>query len=166
MNFHEILASLPEDLASELFAYLHSEEKSAYQSCLATLADQRKMRPIFLQRKPAKERSQWMQKQASRPANDTLAGTILQIWLTGKHSEMLVRFLDAMKIPHDGKGALSEIPKEPEAGVVNSAVETLLGDYPQTLVAVYLQTFEAMDEGNWPTLKALLESDARFKISQ
>lgn len=162
MKFHDIFASLPEHLAFELFGYLNSSDKAAYQNCVSTLAQQRKLRAVFVQRKPAQERFLWLQKQASKPLNESLTATLLQVWLTGMHAPMLAAFLDGLGIEHDGKGSISDLPAEPEAVVVQAAVEKLLENYPHDLVGIYLNAFEAMDEGNWPGLKALLDQDSRL----
>ena len=46
-----------------------------------------------------------------------------------------------------------------------SAIDTLLSKHDAAVVSVYLHTFQALhEEGGWPTLGELLETDARLKL--
>jgi len=40
-----------------------------------------------------------------KPADDVAVQT-LQIWLLGAQKDLICQFLDALEIPHDGKGLL------------------------------------------------------------
>ena len=78
---------------------------------------------------------------------------------------MLVDFCDALGIPHDGKGAITDLPACPGADAVRSAVDTLLskGHEPER-VAVYLHCFLMMDPAGWSSLGELLTADERLRL--
>jgi hypothetical protein len=77
---------------------------------------------------------------------------------------MICRFLDALGISHDGKGVFEDLPAEPSKEALEKAISELLEKYPNEVVSVYLNVFQAMDEKGWNALDALLESDPRLAL--
>lgn len=162
MTAIEIFGRMSPPQASELFNWLHENDRQAYRSCAGMLASRRKLRPVFVERKPREERNQWMREALSKPANSDLALELLQVWVLGKHERMVCDFLDALSIPHDGKGLIDEVPSEPEAQKVATAVESLVSKYPAHEVAIYLHLFSGMDENLWTALRNILETHPAF----
>lgn len=161
---HEIFSQIPPEIASQIFAFLHEKEKPLYKATIDTLAKKRNLRPVFVERKPRAERFAWLKDALSRAANDGVAAHLLQVWLVAAQSAMLRDFLDALGIAHDENGTVEELPGDPGREKLAPAVEALLGKHEPALVAVYLQTFQALhEEGGWPSLGELLASDARLK---
>jgi hypothetical protein len=70
---------------------------------------------------------------------------------------MVCEFLDALEIPHDGKGLIDAIPSEPSSKV-EAAVDALLEKNDPFSVFVYLHLFSVMDDGAWPVLNGLLQT--------
>lgn len=162
---HEIFARMPAPCAEQLFAFLHEKEKRLYKATIETLAKQRKLRGVFVERKPRPERHAWMRDALGRKVNDGVAAQLLQIWLVSAHSGMLCDFLDSLGIPHDENGTIEEVPAAPTQEKIKEAAETLLAKHDPGVVTVYLHAFQALDDGGgWPTLDALLAEDARFKL--
>src|ERR1700692_4555604 len=91
-------------LVSNLFSYLFEKEKPLYKATIEAVAKQRKLRPVFIERKPRPERHTWMHEALSRKASDAISAHILQIWLVGQHSALLCEFLDGLGIKHDDNG--------------------------------------------------------------
>lgn len=164
MYHFEIVAKLPAPLIHNALDHLRKAEKQAYGMAIQTLAAQRKFRPVFVEKKPPVERHAWMQQNLGRPQNNAIAANILSLWLTGAHSDLLVGFLDALEIKHDGKGGIEETPPAPTAEALSAAVEGLLAKHPPELVTAYLHTFHAADPEAWPPLTELLANDARFAL--
>ena len=52
---HAIFAQMPPAVAEQLFTFLAEKERPLYQTTLDTLAKQRKLRAIFVERKPRAE---------------------------------------------------------------------------------------------------------------
>jgi hypothetical protein len=126
------------------------------------LATRRKLRPVFVERKPREERNQWIRESLSKSTNADLSLEMLQVWVLGKNRQMVCDFLDALSISHDGKGLIDELPAEPEESKVSTAVDSLLAKYPAEDVAIYLHLFSGMDDSVWPVLKGLLANHSAF----
>lgn len=164
MYHYEIIAKLPAAQVHEALEQLRKSEKAAYAMAIQTLAAQRKFRPVFVEKKPPVERHAWMQQLLGKPQNNAISANILSLWLTGAHSDLLVTFLDALGIKHDGKGGIEETPQSPTPEALSAAVDGLFAKFPAELVKAYLHTFQAADPEAWPPLNELLKSDARLAL--
>ena len=130
MTAIEIFGQMSAPQASEILNWLLENDREAYRSCAGMLASRRKLRPVFVERKPREERNLWMREVLSKPANADLALEILQVWVLGKNERMVCDFLDALGVEHDGKGLIEELPAEPQASKVTAALEAIVSKYP------------------------------------
>jgi hypothetical protein len=158
MTATDIFARLDGTYAGEILNWLAENDRPAYRKCAGLLATRRNLRPVFVERKPKAERNQWIKDALARPANADLALEILQIWTLGCNEQMVCDFLDALEIPHNGKGLIDDLPAEPDGDRIAKAVEGLLAKYPAPSVFVYLHLFSGMNPDDWPVLRGLLES--------
>lgn len=164
---HEIFARMTPALASDLLGFLFDKEKKLYKAAIEALAKQRNLRPIFVERKPRNERFAWMHDALSRRNNDAVAANLLQIWLVEAHTPLLCDFLDGLGIEHDENGTVEELPPAPPKEKLTEVIDTLFGKHDPQIVAVYLNTFQALDdEGGWSTLAELLSSDPRLQLPE
>src|SRR4030095_7373935 len=90
---HEIFARMPPEVAAQLFTHLHDKEKALYKATIETLAKQRKLRPVFVERKPRDERFAWLREAIARKQNESVGAHLLQIWFVGAQSKFLCDFL-------------------------------------------------------------------------
>ena len=145
--------------------WFRDNERSVYQNALATMAGNRKLRPIFIQRKPLTEQYAWFEKTLKLKPSDTIGEHLLQAWLLAGHQDLLAAFCDAMDIEHDGKGSVQgDLPDELDADKLDAAVDTLLETRDPRLVTLYLQIFNIQTADGWPAITAKLESDERLKL--
>lgn len=158
MTATEIFGRLNGTQAGEVLNWLAENDRNAYKSAAGMLATRRKLRAVFVERKPKDERNQWIKESLSRPANADLALEILQVWTLGCNERLVCDFLDALDIAHNGKGLIDDLPTEPAADKVVKAVDLLVSKYPAHSVFVYLHLFSGMDSRGWVTLKSLLET--------
>ena len=166
MTPNEIFARMPESTTSAMLGELLENEKPLYKNLIETLAKQRKLRPIFVERKPRAERFAWLKEALGRKQNEAVAAHLLQIWLVSRHSKMLCDFLDSLGIKHDDNGTVDEIPPQPGKDAIEKAVSELLGKYDPAFVTVYLHAFQALDDaGGWPALGEVLAEDHRLKLA-
>jgi hypothetical protein len=149
---------------SAAFAFLLEREKPVYKAIIQNIASRRKLRPIFIERKPKSERHLWLQQALSQKSSDDLAIQLFQIWLLGAHREMICDFLDLLGIKHDGKGVVDDLPPEPTREVLAEAITKLLEKHAREVVAVYLHAFQATDETGWSTLDEILSTDPRIAL--
>lgn len=161
---HEILARLPAPISEQLFGFLFENEKPLYKATIDTLSKQRKLRAVFVERKPRADRHAWMRDVVGKKVNDGVAAHLLQIWLVGAHSKLLCDFLDGLGIAHDENGTIEELPAAPEKEKLKGVVDAVLTKHEPGVVAVYLHAFQALDEKGWPTLEELLAEDERLKL--
>jgi hypothetical protein len=161
---NEIFAKMPAPVAAQLFAHLAEKEPKLLQATLLTLCQQRKIRTVFVERKPKQERFVWIRDGLARKQNEDVAAHILQIWLVGAHSKLLCDFLDGLGIQHDEHGTIEELPPAPDKAKLAEVVTSLVAKHDPSVVAVYLHAFQATDENGWDTLEALLGEDERLKL--
>jgi len=161
---NEIFAKMPAPVAAALFTHLAEKEPNLLQATLTTLCQQRKIRPVFFDRKPRTERYAWIREGLSRKQNADVAAHSLQIWLVGAQSKLLCDFLDGLGIQHDEHGTIEELPAAPEKAKLAEVVTSLLEKHDPGVVAVYLHAFQATDENGWATLEELLREDSRLNI--
>jgi len=165
MTSHELFGRLaPADTAGVL-EWLQDNDRPAYKTCAGLLATRRKLRPVFVERKPKAERNAWMVENLAKPANGDLAAELLQSWLLGSHVGMVCDFLDLLKIPHDGKGLIESLPPEPDAAAVDQAVDALFAKHPPGAVVAYLHIFSSMEMTEWPHLHQLVLNDPRLCLN-
>lgn len=166
MKSHEIFQHMTPALAAEILNYLQKEQPPVFKSVVQTLAQQRKLRPVFVERKPPNERYAWLQGALGRKASDTLAAHLLQAWLLGAQKSMLCEFLDSLGIPRDEDGTVEQLPESPPKEKLREVIGQLIAKYPPEAVAVYLHAFHDMDSTvSWPPLGEVLAEDERLKLS-
>ena len=162
---NEIFAKMPDPIAAQLFTQMGENRKDFINEVIDHLASQRKLRPIFVQRKPRDERFAWMKEALARKQNEGMSAHLLQIWLVSAHSKLLCDFLDGLGIPHDGEGTIAELPKAPAKPKLAEVVNGLLKKHDPAVVAIYLHAFQATDDkGGWKTLEELLKEEPRLKL--
>jgi hypothetical protein len=126
MKSHELFQQMSPAQAAEIFGFLHEEEKPVYKAAIQGLANQRNLRPVFVERKPRDERNAWMKASLGRPRSDALATHLVQAWLLGAHKPMLREFLTALEIPHEEDGTVEDLPACPPKEKLQAAVDQLL----------------------------------------
>ena len=165
MKSHEIFQRMSPTLAAEILGYLQKEQTPVFKSVVQTLAQQRKLRPVFVERKPPQERYLWLQGALGRKASDTLSAHLLQAWLLGAQKPMLCQFLDSLGIEHDADGTVEQLPDSPPEERLREVIEQLFAKHPAETVAVYLHAFHDMDSTvTWPPLGEILAQDERLKL--
>ncbi len=162
---HEIFAHMPPATASQLFAFLFDKEKALYKATIDTLAKQRKLRAIFVERMPREKRHAWMQDVLTKKQNEGVAVHLLQIWLVGAHAKLLCEFLDGFGITHDENGTMENLPPAPPKEDVKRVVDSLLATHDAGVVAVYLNAFQAFDEDGWNSLGEVIAEDPRLQLA-
>lgn len=165
MTPNEIFQSASRPLVMSIFSHLQEEQKPLYKATIESLAKQRKLRAVFVERKPKDERHAWMHDALSRKINEPIAAQLLQIWLVGAQSKLLCDFLDGLGIKHEEDGTVDELPAAPAKETLVPVVDSLLAKYEPETVAVYLHAFQALGDTGWESLADLLKSDPRLRLS-
>lgn len=152
-------------LGTEILSWAYEKEKPVYKATLGAVADARRVRSVFLQRQPRVQRHTGMMETLAKPRLEMAASTLLRTWLLKEKKSLLVDFLNALGIEHED-GVVDDLPETMEEDKLRAAIDQMLEKYPAEVVAVYLNAFSGMNETNWPTLKTMLESDARLQLGE
>ena len=166
MKANEIFSRMKKETVRSVFQYLRDSERDAYTTCLGSLAATRKLRPVYVQKKPVTEQIDWLTRNIGLRTSGEVAENVLQIWLLKVHPELLTEFLDGLGIEHDGKGSADEIPEKINAKKLKKTVDSLLEKHDSELVAVYLHTFQTQRAGGWEEITKLIESNPDLSLSE
>ena len=77
MTSTQLFDQMPTDLGMEIIDYTHATEKALYKAMLDTVAQARKVRPVFLERQPRLDRNLTLLQSLARPALSTAADSLL-----------------------------------------------------------------------------------------
>ena len=165
MNAYEIYQNIKPSIIVDLFTWMRAEERDLYKSTVATLANDRKLRPVFVQKKSVAEQIAWMHKTLKLKSSDMIGEHLFQVYFMQGQQALLVAFCDAMSIEHDGKGSVDgALPESFDTDTLKAAIDTLLVDFEPQLVSLYLQIFNLQTESGWENLNEILASDERLKF--
>jgi hypothetical protein len=163
---HDLYAAIDSAMVTEMLDWFRANDRNVYKTAVATLAARRKLRPVFIQKKPLPEQYAWIQKTLSVAAFDAIGEQLLQAYLMSAQQSLLAMFCDGLGIPHDGKGSVvGELPKKIDPERLDAAVDKLLGLFDPKLFTLYLHCFNMQQPGGWPELSDKLNSDERLKLA-
>jgi hypothetical protein len=163
---HELYAAADPVLVTEMLDWFRANDRNVYKSAVATLAGNRKLRPVFIQKKPLPDQYAWIHKTLKLNATDTIGEHLLQAYLMSAQQSMLGMFCDGMGIPHDGKGSVvGDLPKNLDRERLDATIERLVDIFEPKLLTLYLRCFNLQVPGGWKDLSEKLESDERLKLA-
>jgi hypothetical protein len=163
---HELYTAVDPALVTQILDWFRANDRNVYRSAVATLAANRKLRPVFVEKKSMVEQYAWIHKTLKLKPCDTIGEHLMQAYLMSAQQSLLGMFCDGMGIPHDGKGSVvGDLPKKLDTARLDTAVERLADVFDPKLLTVYLHCFNMQVAGGWPELSAKLESDARLKLA-
>lgn len=166
MKAHELYAKVDPALVTSMLDWFRANDRNVYKSAVATLASNRKLRPVFVEKKPLVDQYSWIHKTLKINACNTIGEHLLQAYLMAGQQSMLAMFCDGMGIPHDGKGSVvGDLPKKLDAERLNETIDRLTGLFDPKLFTLYLHCFNMQVDGGWPELTAKLESDERLVLA-
>ncbi len=166
MKAHELYSAVDPAIVTQILDWFRANDKNVYRSAVATLAANRKLRPVFIEKKSLADQYAWIHKTLKINACDTIGEHLLQAYLMAGQQSLLAMFCDGMGIPHDGKGSVvGNLPKKLDTERLDSTIERLVDIFEPKLFAVYLHCFNMQVPGGWPELSEKLASDERLKLA-
>jgi hypothetical protein len=163
---HELYAAADPALFTQMLDWFRANDRNVYKSAVATLAQNRKLRPVFIEKKPLPDQYAWLLKTLKINACDTIGEHLLQAYLMAGQQSLLAMFCDGMGIPHDGKGSVvGDLPKKLDPERLNSTLDRLLGLFDPKLLTLYLHCFNLQVPGGWQELSDKLASDERLVLA-
>mgnify|MGYP007086400652 FL=1 len=166
MKSHEIFTAVDPSVVTQILDWFRTNDKNVYKSAVSTLASNRKLRPVFIQKKSLAEQYAWIHKTLQIKACDSIGDQILQAYLLAGQQSMLSMFCDGLGIPHDGKGSVvGDLPKGLDREKLDATVDKLVDVFDPKLFTVYLHCFNMQQLGGYPVLTEKIESDERLKLA-
>jgi len=163
---HELYSAVDPAIVTEILDWFRANDRNVYKSAVATLAANRKLRPVFIQKKTLPDQYAWILKTLKLNACDTIGEHLLQAYLMSAQQSLLAMFCDGLGIPHDGKGSVvGDLPKKIDEERLAATIDKLVDIFDPKMLTVYLQCFNLQVDGGWPELTAKLESDERLKLA-
>jgi len=156
MKAFEIFQEISPETTQSVFQFLRDEQREVYTASLSSLAANRKLRPVFVQRKPAAAQIEWLAKNIKLRGSAEIAEHAMQLWLMKAHQDVLVQFLDGVGIEHDGEGAAEDLPDELDAKKVKTTVEKLLQNHNPEVVKIYLNVFQLQRSNGWAAISDVI----------
>ena len=80
VNAYQIYQEADAALINDLFTWLRNEEKDLYKNTVASLAQDRKLRPVFVQKKSLPDQFAWLHKTLKLKSTDMMGEHLLQLW--------------------------------------------------------------------------------------
>ena len=153
------------ELATLQFQWMRDEERELYKTAIATLAEKKKLRPVFVTKKSVPDQIAWLKKQLASKQTEMIGEHLLQAWFMNGQQEMLITFCDAMEIKHDGNGAVEEeLPEELDSEKLTAAVNALFEKFTPALTSLYLYVFNLQTNNGWESLSKILAEDSRISL--
>jgi hypothetical protein len=163
---YEIYSAVDPSIVSQMLDWFREHDRNVYKSVVASLADQRKLRAVFVQKKSLVEQYAWIHKILKMPAAESIGLHLLQAYLMSGQQSLLAMFCDGLRIPHDGKGSVDgALPEELDAQLLAETVERLVDVFDPKICTLYLRCFNLQKPGGWDSLTALLASDSRLVLA-
>lgn len=166
MKAYQLFQYASPDLAAEIVKAMQAEQREAYRAALAKLAEQKRLRPIFIQRKSRDDQARWISNQLKLRVSDEIAESLLQVWLIKCQQKLIITFLDETGIEHDGEGSIEDLPESIDPAKLDKAIESVLADHPAEVVAIYLRVFQLQEGDGWTEIAKVLDTDPRLRLAQ
>lgn len=166
MKSHEIFTKIDPAVVAEMLDWFRANDKDVYKTVISTLASDRKLRPVFVQKKSLSEQYAWVQKTLQLRACDPIGDQLMQAYLMAAQQKMLGMFCDGLGIEHDGKGSVSDaLPKELDKAKLDETVDKLVDVFDPKIFTLYLLCFNMQVAGGYAGLTEKLATDDRLKLA-
>jgi len=166
MNAFELYTEMAPELVDQQFRWMRDNERELYKTAIATLAENKKLRPVFVTKKSVADQIAWIHTQLKNKKTNMVGEHLLQAWFMKGQEEILVIFCDSMEIEHDGNGTVTEdLPEDLDPEKLASAADRLFDKFPANLVSLYLYVFNIQTYNGWESLTKFLAEDKRVTLN-
>lgn len=166
MKAYEIYSAVDPSVVNQMLDWFRSNDRNVYKSAVASLADKRKLRPVFIEKKPMTEQYAWIHKTLKISACNTIGEHLMQAYLMAGQQSLLAMFCDGMGIQHDGKGSVvGELPEALDAKRLDSTIDRLIEVFDPKILTLYLRCFNLQAPNGWTELSEKLNSDSRLVLA-
>ncbi|MDR1146087.1 MAG: hypothetical protein LBK71_08140 [Verrucomicrobiales bacterium] len=149
MRAFEIWPKLSKELNHEILETACLHEKRLYRHTVQDLSEaMRKRMPAVLEL-PRATRHELFQPLLGWSKFDVLGHNLVINWLRVAGEPMMVAFLDAVEVRHDGRGCTENFPATVAAAKLATACQLLYEKFPAEKVTLYLQLFPNISGVRW-----------------
>src|ERR1041384_4182599 len=135
MTYHVLFGFMSPELAKRILEDTHANDKPLYKLTLAAVADAKKVRPAFYEKKPRVERDADMLSMLARPRLEEPGASLLRGWLMKTQTPLLIDFLNALGLKHKN-GVVDDFPPTLEDAALKKAIDALLAKHPKEIAIV------------------------------
>ncbi len=166
MKPHEIYAAIDPAIVTGMLDWFRAHDRNIYRTTVNSLAADRKLRPVFIEKKPLAAQYAWILKTLQLRTCDSIGEQLMQAYLMAGQQPMLAAFCDGLGIIHDGKGVVTgALPDQLDADKLAATIDQLIASHDPKLVTLYLICFNMQIPNGWPTLTGKLATDERLKLA-
>lgn len=166
MKSHEIYAAIDPVVVSGMLDWFRANDRNIYRTVVNSLTSNRKLRPVFVEKKPLAAQYAWILKTLQLRACDDIGEQLMQAYLMAGQQPMLAAFCNGLNIPHDGKGAVTgNLPAQLDADKLSVTIDKLIESHDPKVVTLYLLCFNMQIPAGWPNLTEKLATDERLKLA-
>jgi hypothetical protein len=165
MKAYQMLAAIQPDLFTEILTHLHTNHRPAYLMVMNTLATQRRLRPIFLQKKTKQQQFVWLTEQLRIKPNNEVAEQVVQLWLLKGQQKMLGTFLDAVGIEHK-EGEVDTLPETISEAKGKAGIDALLAEFSADRAALYLHMFQMQSPNGFDGLAKAIAAEPKLQLGK
>ena len=163
---HAIWPTLTPQLANDILLAVQKGNKKLYRTALEVMAPRMGVRvPILIEMPKTQRHATWIQI-LGRPEMEVLSFNLLSTWLIDTQRKMLCAWLDTLGIAHGENGCADDFPPQPDVALLKKGVDVLLEKFDPAIVAVYLRTFNCIDETHWLALNEIIALDKRLELKK
>jgi len=152
MRAYQVWTTLPGPLNHEIWQSVYLQDKKLYRLAVQDMAEALRKRPQALLELPREARHELFRPLMGLPQFDVLGHNLVIKWLGSTRQAMLVDFLDALGIPHDGNGCAEQFPETMTVARLKKAIAALYAKHDAPAVSLYLHLFPSICGVNWPGL--------------
>lgn len=166
MNAFEIYQKIDPSLVSDMFLWIRENERKLYKSAVASLTANRRLRPVFVEKKSVPDQISWLHKTLKLRTSDNIGEHLFQVYFMKAHQELLKGFCDGMGIEHDGEGSVEgDLPETLDGEKLKTTVDTLVGTHDPKVVTLYLHIFNLQTKDGWENIAETLDTDERLVLA-
>jgi hypothetical protein len=163
---YELFSALAPSVVNDMLDWFRANDRNVYKSAVATLASHRKLRPVFVERKPLSEQYAWIHKSLASKTSNSIGEHLLQAFLMAGQQKMLATFCDGLGISHDGNGSVSgDLPETIDRAALDKTIDQLVTAHDPKIITLYLHCFNMQKSGGWPEITEKIASDERLVLA-
>ena len=156
MRSNEIFAQMSGDEALAFLEEMRKEAPDVARLSLAAAANAFRLRPEFLKRQPRPRQAEWMRRALGRTVGAPLAEEVLASYFLDYENDLLIEWLDALKIDHEEGRLSGEIPPCPEPKELEAIVKKFRSGDKAEKRELLIRAFASQSAIEWDALDALI----------